>query len=564
MSIILCPPCDEEPWPTLGPQVCGFIEDHLCHGPGDLLGRAVNLTDEDRAWFYRMYEVEPPVLESRRGGIISRSANPRAGKRRFSRCALSLRKGSAKTEKAAWIAAVELHPDGPVRCDGFESARGEPRPVARGVTDPYIPMIAYTVEQSEELAYGALRRILMEVPLGNAFDIGLERIMRVGGDGRAEAVAGSPNARDGARTTFQHADETHRFTLASLKRAWTVMLANMSKRPLAEPWALETTTAPEPGGGSVAENTMEYARTVLRERPVGGSRLFFFHREADQSIDISGTEGLKAAIVDASGPYIAAWTDVDGIAAAFQEPGADRKYLERVWLNRLVQSTGGAFDVRRWHELERRGYQVARGAGITIGFDGGRFDDATALVAVEIETGYMWPLGIWERPAHLPDWEIPEVEVDGIVADAFERYHVYRMYCDPPMWETNVGKWAGQYGEKRVVKWWTNRRKPMAYAIRAFAGAMTTGEMSHAGDAQLTDHIGNSRQLATALFDEEEKPLWILRKERPDSPKKIDAAMAGILAWEGRTDALTAGEGAPKRPSRYETKGVRFIQPGGR
>jgi hypothetical protein len=45
--------------------------------------------------------------------------------------------------------------------------------------------------------------------------------MRLSGDGKAEAVSASPNARDGARTTFQHADETHRFTLDSLKRAWS-------------------------------------------------------------------------------------------------------------------------------------------------------------------------------------------------------------------------------------------------------------------------------------------------------------------------------------------------------
>jgi hypothetical protein len=46
------------------------------------------------------------------------------------------------------------------------------------VTDPYIPLVAYTEEQSDELAYGALRVILDESPLRDDFDIGLERIMR--------------------------------------------------------------------------------------------------------------------------------------------------------------------------------------------------------------------------------------------------------------------------------------------------------------------------------------------------------------------------------------------------
>src|SRR5690606_2356310 len=131
--------------------------------------------------------------------------HPQAGRRRFKRCALSLRKGTAKTELAALLAAVELHPDGPVRCDGWD-AHGNP--VGVGVTDPYIPMVAYTEEQCDELAYGALRVMLAYSSLADDFDIGIERIMRVGGDGKAVSLATSPDARDGARTTFQVFDET--------------------------------------------------------------------------------------------------------------------------------------------------------------------------------------------------------------------------------------------------------------------------------------------------------------------------------------------------------------------
>jgi hypothetical protein len=531
------PAVDDEPWPTLGPYVCAFIEENLCHGPGDLLGHPVQLDDEQRAWIYRMYEVEPAEFTRRKGRVIVKTPNPRAGQRRFQRCALSLRKGSNKTEFAAWIAACELHPDGPVRCAGFKKGK----PIPKGVTDPYIPMIAYTEEQSEELAYGALRRILQESRIASDFDIGLERIMRIGGDGKAEAVAGSPNARDGARTTFEHADETHRFTLDGLKRTWSVMLANLAKRPLADPWALETTTAPEPGMGSVAEGTMRYAKTAA-ESKTGNPRLFFYHREAAQQHDITTEDGLREAVIDASGPYIGAWSDVDRIVEAFHDPDADLAYLERVWLNRSVQASGMAFDVDQWRSLSKPWFTVPDGATITLGFDGSRYDDATALIATHVESGHQWPLGIWERPLRDDKWEVPVAEVDGAVADAFTRWNVWRMYADPPKWESWLATWAGRYGEKRVIEWWTNRRKPMAYAIRAFITALTAGDLSHDGNRQLESHIANCRRLYTNLVDEEEKPLWILRKERPDSPNKIDAAMGAILAWEARNDALASGE----------------------
>jgi len=546
MSVFMLPPPDDEPWPTLGPDVCAFIEAYFCHGPGDLLGEPVQLDEEQRGWIYRLYEVEPEKTERRRGRVIVKAKNPKAGRRRFDRGSLSLRKGSNKTEFAAWIAGAELHADGPVRCAGFDTVRGVRVPTVRGVTDPYIPMISYTEEQTEELAYGALRRILEKCQIGNDFDIGLERIIRRSGDGKAEAVSASPNARDGARTTFQHADETHRFTLDTLKRGWGVMLANLNKRPIAEPWALETTTAPEPGMQSVAETTMLYAQGIAEKGTGAKSRLFFFHRQASEKHDLETEAGLRAAVVEASGPYISKWSAIDRIAEAFRAPDADTAYLERVWLNRPVQASGVAFDVSRWRELVRPGYTAPNGAVIALGFDGSRYEDSTALIATEITSGHQWPLGIWSHDGK-PNWEVPVTEVDGIVADAFLRYTVARMYCDPPLWEGWVSTWAGKYSPERVVEWWTNRRKPMAYAIRSFAAAMAAGEVTHDGDRVVTSHMANARRLYTNLVDEKGQRLWILRKERPDSPMKIDAAVASVLSWEARNDALAAGLGVVQK-----------------
>ncbi|WP_285762139.1 hypothetical protein, partial [Pantoea sp. QMID1] len=159
----------------------------------------------------------------------------------------------------AWIAACELHHEAPVRWTGW-AKDGEP--IGGPVSDPYIPLVAYTEEQSDELAYGALRIILEEGPLRDDFDVGLERIMRKRGDGKAVSLSSSPSARDGARTTFAVMDETHWWTLPRLKQSHQTMLNNLAKRKMADPWMLETTTAPEPGTGSVAEATMDYAKAV--------------------------------------------------------------------------------------------------------------------------------------------------------------------------------------------------------------------------------------------------------------------------------------------------------------
>jgi phage terminase large subunit-like protein len=536
---------EEEPWPTLGAQVCAFIESYLVFGPGDLRGQPAKLDAEKRGLIYRMYEVYP-------------QGHPQEGRRRFKRVAVSLRKGSAKTEFAAWIAAAELHPEGPVRCDGFD-AYGEP--VGIGVTDPYIPMVAYTEEQSDDLAYAALRVILQYSQLADDFDIGLERIMRVGGDGKAVSLASSPDARDGARTTFQHFDETHRFTLPRLRRAHRTMLANIPKRRLSDAWSLETTTAPAPGEGAVAEATMDYARQ-LADGKLSDGQLFFFHRQADEKISIYKADGeldldaVREAVLDASGP-VAAWSDIDGIVEQFRDPTADISYLERVWLNRLVRASERAFDVERWKTLARPETEIADGEMITLGFDGARYHDATALVATHIATGFQWLVRLWERPQGIEQWEVPADEVNDAVAEAFRRYDVWRLYADPPYWETWVSQWSGQYGSERVLEWWTNRQKPMAYAVKAFHNALAAGELTHDGNVHLTRHLGNACRRLLNIRDEDGLPLWTMYKERPDSPHKIDAAMAAVLSWEARCDALASG--VTGGASVYETRGVLVI-----
>ena len=521
---VLMVPADKEPWPTLGPLVCQFIEQNLIFGPGDLRGQPAQLDDEKRALIWRIYEIYP-------------KGHAQAGRRRFKRVGLSLAKGLAKTELAAWIAACELHQEGPVRCDGFDK---QGNPYGAPVNDPYIPLVAYTEEQSDELAYGALRAILGEGPLKDDFDIGLERIMRRQGDGKAVSLSTSPSARDGARTTFQVADETHWWVNPKLIKAHQTMMANLPKRKMADAWALEVTTAPEPGGGSVAEATMNYAKAVNDKR-VKDSRLFYFHRQAGDEHDLTTIEGARAAVIEASGPAHS-WRDIESIVELWRDPQTDRNYWERVWCNRLVRSTYKAFDSQQFAGLKASENPLQPGDMIVLGFDGAQFRDATGLVGTHVETGYQFVLGVWECPYGQEEkWQVPGEEVDAVIAETFEKYDVWRLYADPPYWQSWIAKWAGDYGEDTVIEWWTNRRKAMSYALENFNTSIQDGALSHDGHDALLRHIANAHRHDLPQRDEEGKPLWLIRKERHDSPFKIDVAMAAILAWEARTDAITAG-----------------------
>ena len=545
MAVLLVPEYDAEPWPTLGEAVCDLIEERAVFGPGSLKGQPARLDDEKRACIYRAYEVYP-------------KGHPLAGRRRFKRVGLSWRKGTAKTELGAWLAFAELHPEGPVRFDGWDA---HDNPVGRPVRDPYIPMVAYTEEQVETLAYGALYVVVTEGPDAGLFDAGLDRILRLDefgrADGKAEPLASSPESRDGARTTFQHFDEPHRMFLPRLLHAHETMLANLPKRPLEDPWSLETTTAGQPGQNSVAEKTYLEARQVA-EGHVEDSDLFYMHREAGGGHDMESLQGRIAAVAEATGPVGEfAPGQFRDIALQWNRPGADKSYLERVWLNRWTRSEAQAFDARRYSDLLVPG-PIRRGALVVAGFDGARFRDSTGIVVTEVATGRQMLWGLWERPADADDdWEVDEAAVTASMQQLMSTFSVWRVNADPPHWTETVGAWAGRWPV--VEEWWTNRRAPMARAVRAYREAMDTGAVTYPDDPTpiatpvrdetrsdaLGRHIAAAGKAQVNLWDDDGQRLWILGKLH--ETRKFDAAMAAVLSWQAYLDALKADAKPPRR-----------------
>lgn len=529
MSVFVVPSLDEEPWPTLGPGVCDLIEERAVFGPGSLKGQPARLDAETRALIYKAYEVYP-------------QGHQLAGRRRFRRVRISARKGTAKTEKLGWVAFAELHPEGPVRFDGWDASGN---PVGRPVRDPYIPLLAFTAEQVEELAYSVLYVVCTEGPDTNLFDAGLERIVRLDergrADGKAVPLAQSPNARDGARTTFQGYDETHRLDMPRHLAAYETMEANLPKRPLDDPWSMGITTAGVPGGGSVAELDKDEAEAIARGE-VEEPELFYFHREASAHHDLATLGGRVEAIREASGPA-AEWSDLRGIAKQWDRPGADRAYLERVWLNRWTQAEAQAFDSRRWRDLSRPGVGIPAGDPVTAGFDGSRWKDTTALVVTHIESGMQHRFGLWV-PEDCPEGEVPVGEVDEAVAEMFRRWRVVRLYGDPAAgWDEPMARWSGKHGPKVVAEFYTDSRglRKTAYMCRTYASAIQAGEVTNDGDVVFARHIGAARKRDTKMVDDEGRPMWVMSKERHDSPSKIDCAMAGGLSWQARLDVLAGG-----------------------
>lgn len=536
MATLVVPRDEGEPWPTLGPQVWQFLLDRCVHGPGDLRGQPFHGDAEKQAIVYRLYEVFP-------------KGHRFAGRRRFKQADISVRKGTAKTELAAAVAFAELHSEGPVRCDGFD-AYGQP--VGRPVDDPFIPMMATTEDQVAELAYGALLVMCQEGPDADLFDAGLDRIVRLGptgkADGKAEPVSTSPDSADGARTTFQHFDETHRLTLPRVVHAWETMLQNIPKRVKADAWSLGTTTTYTPGAGSVAQINHEQAEAIARG-DADDPTVFFFHREAGpEHKNLADPEVLRAAIREASGPAIAAWegfdAQVEGIARLYHQAKArgNVSYFERVWLNRRKSSERRAFDVVAWRALGGK-EPPRRGVKVCLGLDGSRWRDGTGLVVTDLDRMVQWKRALWTVDAEHP--EIDPDDVDVVVDEVFDQFDVVRFYFDPAQgWDKRGKTWAEKYGPKRVVEFYTDSRGAAAIgrACRSYAEAIAGRELGVVSDDEFERHIGAACKRDQKIRDEDGEPLWTVEKESRDSLDLMDLSVCAVLSWRAALDAIKAGQ----------------------
>jgi len=517
---------------SLGKLAYTWMEYFLLHGPGDIQGTPLSAL---------------PLSDELKGHTLDVYALDEDGKRLYDSVFYSRPKGADKSGHAARIGAFEAV--GPCRFAGwalggevfewmgFTYIYGAGEPMGRAITYPYLRVMA-TEEGQTGNVYDSIYYNFKEGPLREALkhsdDAGLTRIFLPDGAGSGiYPSTASSAAKDGGKETWCDFDETHLYILPELHRMYATVRRNMTKRREAEPWSYETSTMYEVGRGSVAEKSHEWAGK-------SPSRFLFDHRQAPRDINLDDDEavlaGLKAAYGDA-----ASYMPLDRILSEIRDPRNELQDSVRYFLNQAHASTTMAFDLALWESLADTDHKVPKGALITLGFDGSRRRDTTALVATEIATGYQWPMGIWARPEHAGDWSVPEDEVDAAVELAMSEYEVWRMYADPPYWENAVARWAGQYGDKVVVEWYTNRLRNMAVSLRAYANGMRDGNVSHDGDPRMTLAIANSRRHTINSYDDDGNPLWYIEKERPGSPLKIDAAVAGCISNQARLDAIALG-----------------------
>lgn len=534
----------EGEFPSLGPLVVQQIETFLCHGPGDVVGEPIELDDEFYAFVVKAYRLDPET-----------------GRRVYRRGFLSRAKGRAKSELAGMLVCAEALFE--CRFAGWD-AGGEP--VGRPVRSPFIRCLA-TEEGQSGNTYDNVSTMLEYVVEhhGDEFpgiDIGKSaqtssRIVLHHQRGEITPSTASSAAKDGGKETFAVFDETHLYVLPELRRMHETVRRNLRKRREAEPWALETSTMYEPGQDSVAEATHEYVKAIRegRIRDAEAAGLLFDHRQAPDGTDLADRDALLEGLRAAYGPA-ADWMDLDGIVAEIWDPQSAPSDSRRYWLNQPVAAEDALLDPGEWGRCATTD-RLQDGDEITLGFDGGRTDDATALVAMRVSDRLAEPLGVWERPDGplAKGWQVDRTQVSGLVAHAFGRFTVRAFFADVKLWESYIDEWADTYRDELLVK--ATPRSLIGYDMRghqqeltkateALVQAIRDGKVRHTDHPALNRHAKNARRRPNR---------WGVSfgKESRESPKKVDGFAAMQLADMARRALLGSPEWAKRSKRRQRT-----------
>ena len=530
---------------SLGWLATWWIETFCVHGPGDVQGQPIILDDEFAAFVVDSYALDE------------------TGRRLYDSVFLSRAKGRAKSELAGFIVLFEAM--GPCRfshwAEGGETyeflgqtytyQRGEP--VGRELVAPVIRCLA-TEEGQAGNTYDNVHFNLTEGLLGEHLPkdaAGLTRIFLPGG-GEILPSTASNSSKDGGKETMVVFDETHLYTKPELKRMYATVRRNLAKRKSAEPWSLETSTMYFPGENSVAESTHELAK-MIAEGKTKRQRLLFDHREAPADVDLTDEQQVIEALKETYGPF-SEMMDLQRIVSEIYDPRNDPQDSRRFYFNQPTSSRDAWLSAPEWNACYDDEKTLNRGDVITLGFDGSRrrsrgIADATALIGCRVSDGHLFQIQVWEQPDGPAgeDWEVPAADVDATVRQIFKDYHVVGFYADPAKWESYIANWEADFGKKLKVKatqrhpieWWIggNRNYLMVRALEQFYGSVVDRELTHDGSRVLTRHILNARRRVGRSGIQ-------IHKEHPDSPNKIDAAVAAVLAWAARVDAI-AGNATP-------------------
>ena len=409
----------------------------------------------------------------------------------------------------------------------YEYTPGEPMGMRH--PSPLIQITAFAEDQTDNI-YRPLKAMIRQGPLGDLLRVG-EEFTRIidRDDGRIDTVTSSAQSRLGNPISYAAQDETGIWTAQNKM----IGVADTQRRGLAgmQGRSQETTNAFDPTQKSQAQLTYQSKRPDV----------FKFHRPPPKHLRYERKADRRKihAFVYAGSTHVKL-ESIEAEAEELIEKG-ELAQAERFFGNRMAAGAGVWLDAAKW-KARRKPREVPDGTPIVLGFDGSDLDDWTGFRA-ETEDGYQFTPTYGPEGAKLPavwdpaQWggQVPRQEVKDALAELMGRYTVVRLYADPPYWSTEIDGWAAEYGDKRVIRWYTARPVQMQAAADRLHTDVTkaASTFGHDGCPFTAAHVEATHK--------EPRPGNRYKLAKPEDGRKIDLAVVSILAHEAAGDVTAAG-----------------------
>ena len=536
-------------FPTLGWGVIDWLQSNLSMPDGK--GGPLQLTMEQARIILELYRIDVDTYGNLR--------------RRYRRAAVMTPKGWGTSPFLAMLTAAECMADVlPVELLEDGTVIGEPWSNRRTVYG----QVAAVSERQTGNTWNVLVEMLSEGPAMRNIP-GLEiydSYIRLPNRGKIEAITSAANTAEGEKPVIVAMDQTESW----FKTNGGTKLAAALRRNAAKVGGItvEGPNAFTPGDGSVAEETFQDYQKILEGKSKSRGVLVVY-REAPADTDLGDRDSLLRGLAHVYGDA-AAWNDFERLVEDIWDTSTDPDDARRFYLNQMTQATDAWIDRDQWMACYKSRVEsdLEDGELITLGFDGSRrrekgVTDATGLVACRVSDGKTFVIASWEQPdgPDGQDWEVPLSEVDLVVRDTFRRFNVVAFFGDPAKWESYMDTWEADFGAKLKVKaapnhairFWVSGagQSKFVHCLRRFHDAVVDRELIHAGDPILTRHVLNSRRRSGRYG-------ITIAKATPDSPNKIDAAIAAVLAFEARNQAIAGGILAQAQLPKKSNRLIRF------
>ena len=527
-------------FPTLGYEVLNWMSDMLAM--------------PDRA------DYEPFILTPEQANFILNyyRIDPLNGKRVYRRAVWSRPKGSGKSPLMGAIGICEAL--APVLFDGWD-ANG--RPVGKPWAEVRTPLVQFAAVNEEQTrnAFVPLLEMLRQGPVLDYYDIDPMETFVALPKGRIEYITAAATSKEGAKPVFAALDQTEGW----IRSNGGVNLAAVLRRNAGKigGTTIETPNAYRPGMGSVSEATAEYHASI-KEGRAREEGLLYDHREAPADTDMADKDSLYKGLLHVYGDSAednGGWVDLGRIMQEIWDPATDPQDARQFYLNQVTHASDSWMSRPELMGAADSTVVIPDGERVVLGFDGSKGRsrgkaDATALVGMSVDSKHLFTIKVWERSDADPqDWSPNPAEVDAVVRETFQKFNVLGFYADPSGWTGQIAQWEADFGRRLRVKasrdapisaWPRGKDTKVSEHVEKLRQALVMREITWDGGSALMRHILNARRRST-------RTGYLLYKQFPDSPDKIDAAYAAVMAYKAYIDALSRG--AAKRGFQRRKRG---------